>query len=238
MTRFCSASFALIGVLLLGGIHASELRAETWTDRTGKFKIEADYVGVQGTSVVLRKADGSTVNVPIDRLSDASRDRAKQLYQAAKTRNMSETSPRIESEAAVANPDANIEPTSPASPTINPLMGATAPTQFTPPVPPAVDPMPAFLEDASLQDTVDFVRVQMLSGHPEVLWYALPSDFRQSLDSSEFRAQVIPQIQQQQSSANDAIQKILMKVIEVLVTKKNFVLGSQPLALRRRRRDS
>ncbi|WP_390621117.1 hypothetical protein [Stieleria neptunia] len=48
--------------------------------------MEAEFVGVEGRSVVLRLADGSTKNVPIERLSDVSRNRAKQLDEAAKSK--------------------------------------------------------------------------------------------------------------------------------------------------------
>lgn len=45
----------------------------TWTDRTGKFSVEAELIRTDGESVVLRRADGAHVNVPIDRLSDRDR---------------------------------------------------------------------------------------------------------------------------------------------------------------------
>jgi hypothetical protein len=45
----------------------------TWTDRTGKFSVEAELIRTDGENVVLRRADGAHVNVPIDRLSDRDR---------------------------------------------------------------------------------------------------------------------------------------------------------------------
>jgi len=57
---------------------------ETWTDLTGNFSVEATFVKVEGRSVVLRKSDGNVINVPIDRLSDASRATAKRLYETQK----------------------------------------------------------------------------------------------------------------------------------------------------------
>ena len=54
---------------------ASTRRPETlrtWTDKSGKYKIEATYLGIDGDNVVLkRKKDGREVKVPIARLSDA-----------------------------------------------------------------------------------------------------------------------------------------------------------------------
>jgi len=40
-----------------------------WSDRTGKYKLEAKLVRVADGKVVLRKRDGSTVSVPLSRLS-------------------------------------------------------------------------------------------------------------------------------------------------------------------------
>jgi hypothetical protein len=77
-----SVQFILVSVLLFAAANAAF--GETWTDRTGNFSVEATFVKVEGHSVVLRKADGSLINVPIDRLSDDSRATAKRLYEAQK----------------------------------------------------------------------------------------------------------------------------------------------------------
>jgi hypothetical protein len=45
----------------------------TWTDSTGNFSVEAELVEVREGNVQLRKADGSTVTVPVTRLSDRDR---------------------------------------------------------------------------------------------------------------------------------------------------------------------
>ncbi|HBJ35258.1 MAG TPA: hypothetical protein DDZ51_10990 [Planctomycetaceae bacterium] len=74
--------FIFVPVLLFASANAAI--GETWTDRTGNFSIEATFEKVEGRSVVLRKVDGSLINVPIDRLSDASRATAKRLYDAQK----------------------------------------------------------------------------------------------------------------------------------------------------------
>ncbi|QDV71483.1 outer membrane biogenesis protein BamB [Rosistilla carotiformis] len=57
-------SFCL-GMLLF----ASPALARTWIDSTGAYKIEADFVGFDGTTVELKKADGSISRLPIGRLS-------------------------------------------------------------------------------------------------------------------------------------------------------------------------
>lgn len=79
--RFTGLLSLVVPPLLLT-LMATAAYGETWTDTTGKFSIEATFVKVEGRSVVLRKADGSSVTVPIDRLSDTSRATAKRLYEA------------------------------------------------------------------------------------------------------------------------------------------------------------
>ncbi|MEX2307707.1 MAG: redoxin family protein [Pirellulales bacterium] len=61
----------LVLLVALRGTAAAEER--TWTDKTGKFKVTAEFVGVEGKDVVLRQADGQEINVPLNRLSPADR---------------------------------------------------------------------------------------------------------------------------------------------------------------------
>lgn len=43
----------------------------TWTDKSGRFKIQGKFVEMSGKSVVLEKEDGSQVKIPLDKLSEA-----------------------------------------------------------------------------------------------------------------------------------------------------------------------
>lgn len=45
----------------------------TWTDASGTFQTDAELVGMEDGNVRLKKADGSVITVPIDRLSDNDR---------------------------------------------------------------------------------------------------------------------------------------------------------------------
>lgn len=42
-----------------------------WTDRTGKFQVQAKFLGVEAGKVKLEKPDGPVVSVPVDRPSEA-----------------------------------------------------------------------------------------------------------------------------------------------------------------------
>lgn len=46
-----------------------QAQMRTWTDRSGKFSIEAELVKISGDKVLLRKSDGSTLAVAIEALS-------------------------------------------------------------------------------------------------------------------------------------------------------------------------
>lgn len=56
----------------------------TWTDNTGKFKIEAEFVGLADGNVTLRrKKDGKEITLPLARLSPADRKAAEDLASKA-----------------------------------------------------------------------------------------------------------------------------------------------------------
>jgi hypothetical protein len=44
-----------------------------WKDATGKFSIEAKLSGLAGGVVKLKRADGSVISVPVEKLSEADR---------------------------------------------------------------------------------------------------------------------------------------------------------------------
>ena len=48
--------------------------ARTWTDSTGKYTVEAELLDFKDGNVQLKKEDGKTVNVPIEKLSDTDQE--------------------------------------------------------------------------------------------------------------------------------------------------------------------
>ena len=200
MVTLCVAAFTLAG----------SAKAETWTDNTGNFQIEADFSGVNGKNVVLKKADGTTIEVPINRLSAASHARAKELYSASKGGG-----------TAAPTPPAAGMPTAPAA-------SANENPNFKVPVAPAVAPLPPFPENATLQATVDFCRDQLMAGHPEVIWQALPEDIRQMMDSQEFRSTLAKSLTSQKQTMTQ-IEGLFQKLAQVLVTQKKYVMNTPML---------
>jgi len=74
-----------------------------WTDSTGTYKVEAEYVGVEDGNVVLAK-DGKQVSVPLERLCREDQEYVQQRLQA----------------------ESGISPTSPPDPPPDPLPGSSA----------------------------------------------------------------------------------------------------------------
>ena len=71
----------IVGLMLLAGLQSAAGQAlvaappdppqlRTWTDRSGKFRVEAVFVESQGGKVTFKKKDGTLLNVPLETLSD------------------------------------------------------------------------------------------------------------------------------------------------------------------------
>ena len=83
--RFVSVVAAIVGLLLSSGVQgtagdsamgadtSSPEEFRTWSDRSGNFHADAALVDVKDGVVTITKKDGTTVNVSLERLSDADR---------------------------------------------------------------------------------------------------------------------------------------------------------------------
>jgi hypothetical protein len=72
MKRRLATIYCLAAFVFFARSASAEIR--TWSDATGKFKVEAELVGMEGETVKLRKKDGAVVDVPLARLSAADRE--------------------------------------------------------------------------------------------------------------------------------------------------------------------
>lgn len=78
----CLGTFvwAIACLALVSATSAEELR--TWTNSTGKFKIEARLLGVEGEIAKLERKDGTVVQIPLTKLSAADRKYIEELEEA------------------------------------------------------------------------------------------------------------------------------------------------------------
>jgi hypothetical protein len=75
---FAGLRLSMEGYLKDNGFAETTLRISAaepreWSDKSGKFKVVADYLSQNVTSAVLIKEDGSEIKVPLAKLSDADR---------------------------------------------------------------------------------------------------------------------------------------------------------------------
>ncbi len=57
--------------ILVGILVYSHADARRWTSDNGKYTVEADLIGVEDGKVLLRKASGDVIRVPLERLGAA-----------------------------------------------------------------------------------------------------------------------------------------------------------------------
>jgi WD40 repeat protein len=67
-----------------GDEKASALKPRTWSDKSGKFKIEGTLVRIEGANAILLRSDKKEIPVPLDKLSDADQKYVAD-YQAGKS---------------------------------------------------------------------------------------------------------------------------------------------------------
>ncbi len=79
-----SLAFFAIGVCSVLPTVSAQLEKQTtsWADSSGQFRIEATFVRLNGSDVVLRKSDGNEITVPLNRLSSESQKLALAASQA------------------------------------------------------------------------------------------------------------------------------------------------------------
>ncbi len=62
-------AIAFIAVISLGAHSLSGAEERTWSDSTGRFKVQAEFVGLESGQVSLKKQNGEVVKVPLKKLS-------------------------------------------------------------------------------------------------------------------------------------------------------------------------
>ena len=92
MTCKKPVALALTIAAYLAIASAAEEKARTWTDVTGKHKTRAAFVALEGDEITLRREDGTTVKLPLARLSNADQAFARRTARTALATNALETS--------------------------------------------------------------------------------------------------------------------------------------------------
>jgi hypothetical protein len=81
--RLRLATVFLLSLTLVAPCWAQD-RAKQWVDNTGKHKVEAEFVRLDGNQVVLKRLDGKEIKIPFDRLSPESVVQAQRMGSGGK----------------------------------------------------------------------------------------------------------------------------------------------------------
>jgi len=81
----CLGLVLFASILSLSLLTADDLR--TWSDSTGKYTLEAKFIGIEGGKVVLEKADGSRIQIELSKLKAEDRTEAVKLNSKKMTEN-------------------------------------------------------------------------------------------------------------------------------------------------------
>lgn len=61
------------------GVAGPDSKKRTWTDKTGKFQVEAEFVEIKDDNVLLKKSDGTVIEVPLLKLAPKDQVLARKL---------------------------------------------------------------------------------------------------------------------------------------------------------------
>jgi len=75
-------AIACLGLIFVLSQVATGQESRTWSDSTGKFKIEGKLLGVEGGKARLERSNGSVVQIPVTKLSAADQKYIKELDEA------------------------------------------------------------------------------------------------------------------------------------------------------------
>ncbi|TWT93242.1 SHD1 domain-containing protein [Stieleria varia] len=172
--------------------------AETWTDATGKFKLEAKFLGAQDGTVALQKEDGSKIFVPFDKLDQRSQTQARELYGKMKA-------------AAAASPAAD-QPAATRRAAVSPAMNNTS----------APLGKSKFGANPTAEETVEILTRAMEESDLVTLWDSLPKKYQNDINQNTqmLAKNVDPMLW-------NGVGDIVKKLGRVLSEKKQFILGNE-----------
>lgn len=201
-----------LGGLLTGaqGACAQEKYLE-WSDNTGRFKVDAQYLRVEGEQLVLKRVDGREIKIPFERLSPESLELAR-------------------TKSGIASPKGSSPKPAPSEP-----KGASpgAPSKATPSnassektSPESSRPVTKFQDNMDPKEFIDLVFKETSQDNYIVMWDAMPASKQKQLEELmvEFARKVDPR-------SFDMIRKTRNSLVEILRKQQKFILNSSVLAM-------
>lgn len=185
-----------------------------WSDDTGRFKVDAQFVRIEGEQLVLKRLDGREIKIPFDRLSPESLELAKSKggMSSPKASNPKTANPNPSASSNSSPSDS--APTAPAAP-------ASASTV-------AGHPVTRFQDNMDPKEFIDLVISETKKDNYIVLWDAMPASKQKQLEDL-----MVAFANKVDSRSFDMLRKTRNTMIEILRKQQKFILNSSVLQLPR-----
>ncbi|MCY3005235.1 MAG: SHD1 domain-containing protein [Planctomycetota bacterium] len=198
------------GLLLAGaqGSYAQEKFLE-WSDDTGRFKVDAQYLRVEGEQLVLKRADGREIKIPFERLSPESLELARSKSGM--------TSPRASSpKPALSDPKSAASPEKKSPEKTSPAASASESSR----------PVMQFQDNMDPKEFIDRIFKETSQDNYIVMWDAMPASKQKQLEELmvAFASKV-------DVRSFDMIRKTRNSLIEILRKQQNYILNSTVIGL-------
>ena len=198
-------------------------RFHQWSDNSGRFKVDAEFVKIEGEQVVLKRLDGREIKIPFERLSPESLELAKsKAGMGARPKSNPSSKPQT-------RPPNNETPKSEKPPTnkrdVTPVEDGGA----EPAVPnnnTANSPVVAFSDSLSAKEFVDIVLKELTAENAIVFWDALPQPMQSRTE--KFMVTFAKQVD---TKNFDTIRRLRNTVVDILRKQQQFILNSKVLQI-------
>ena len=194
-----------------------DLRAQEkylqWADNTGRFKVDAQFVRIEGEQVVLKRLDGREIKIPFDRLSPESLELAKSKGGMSSPKT---TSPRNSSPSP--SPGSSSPGKSNSDPKANESPDAANSS--------ASHPVTKFQDNMDPKEFVDLIYQQTSKDNYIVLWDAMPASKQKQLEEL-----MVAFASKLDSRSFDMLRRTRTSIIDILRKQQKFILNSSVLQI-------
>ena len=193
--------FALASLAILSGSAIAQEKYLQWADNTGRFKVDAQFVRIEGEQLVLKKLDGKEIKIPFERLSPESLELAK-------------------SKGGLSSP----KPSSPKNPSTPSNSAPTASPGTSDPG--AGHPLTKFQDNMDPKEFIDLIYGQTTKDNYIVMWDAMPASKQKQLEEL-----MVAFANKVDSRSFDMLRKTRTSIIDILRKQQKFILNSSVLQI-------
>jgi hypothetical protein len=187
-----------------------------WADNTGRFKVDAQFVRIEGEQVVLKRLDGREIKIPFDRLSPESLELAKSKGGMSSPKT---TSPKNSSPNPSPSPGSSSPAKSNSDSKVNDSPDAASSS--------ASHPVTKFKDNMDdPKEFVDLIYQQTSKDNYIVLWDAMPASKQKQLEEL-----MVAFASKLDSRSFDMLRRTRTSIIDILRKQQKFILNSSVLRI-------